>query len=94
MVLGGGGVGARLGPGIKHSATISGSGVRGGRYSASQQRQNINRLGASRHASIRQASHNLKRDPALLEGGDGNQPLQRLEQSLRMYHALWLSPTK
>eukprot|EP00961_Rhodomonas_salina_P233384 3154128-Rhodomonas_salina.1 len=75
IVLGCGGVGARLDRGTKHSAAISG--VTGGRYRASQQQQNID--GLSRHASVRQASQNLKRDPARLEGSDGNQPLRRLE---------------
>eukprot|EP00961_Rhodomonas_salina_P042988 578245-Rhodomonas_salina.1 len=60
IVLGGGGVGARLNPGIKHSAVIYG--VRGG----ATVRHDNNRL--SWHASVRQAAQNLKIDPARLEG--------------------------
>eukprot|EP00961_Rhodomonas_salina_P143231 1927245-Rhodomonas_salina.1 len=56
IILGGGGVGARLDPGIKHSAAISD--VRGG----ATVRHDNNR--SSQHASVRQAAQNLKIDPA------------------------------
>eukprot|EP00961_Rhodomonas_salina_P035235 474034-Rhodomonas_salina.1 len=60
IVLGGWGVGARLNPGIKHSAAISG--VRRGATVCHDNNR------SSRHASVRQASQNLKIDPARLEG--------------------------
>eukprot|EP00961_Rhodomonas_salina_P173448 2339423-Rhodomonas_salina.1 len=60
IALGGGGVGARLDSGIKHSAVISG--VRGG---ATVRHDNDR---SSLHTSIRQAPQNLKIDPARLEG--------------------------
>eukprot|EP00961_Rhodomonas_salina_P114978 1547216-Rhodomonas_salina.1 len=69
IALGGGGVGARLDPGIKHSAVTVISGVRGG---ATVHHDN-NR--SSLHASIRQAPQNLKIDPALMEA----QPLDRYD---------------
>eukprot|EP00961_Rhodomonas_salina_P259029 3500008-Rhodomonas_salina.1 len=57
---GGRGVGARLNPGIKHSAAISGV-SRGTTVRHDDDR-------SSWHASVRQAPQNLKIDPARLEG--------------------------
>eukprot|EP00961_Rhodomonas_salina_P286943 3877312-Rhodomonas_salina.1 len=57
IILGGGGVGARLSPG-----TAAISGVRGGATVCHGNDR------SSRHASVRQAPQNLKIDPARLEG--------------------------